>query len=330
MKKIFILFLGLSFLAGKLFPQDFHLSQYEDAPLNLNPAMTGMFAGKYRLHSHYRSQWATIATKPFLTTAVSGELNFKKVSGGVEIIDQRAGAGGYNVFGFQVSGALDRALGKSRRHRISFGLQGGLIHKSVNIAKLLFESQYTTGNGGGFDNSLSNEEFGFDQSVLMPDLNAGLVYYYAKSPARFNPFIGIAAFHLTRSKESFFGSDNIFPMRYLVHAGCKIVISEMIQLQPRVMYMQQVNNKEMVAGMDINFFMKDVDAYLILGASYRDVDAIIPVVALKYGNFTYKVSYDLNNSSLRPHTGGRGGFELSITMLGSKKKSPPVPECPRQ
>ena len=37
--------------------QDPHLSLYDAAPLFLNPAMTGVFEGDWRLHGQYRTQW---------------------------------------------------------------------------------------------------------------------------------------------------------------------------------------------------------------------------------------------------------------------------------
>ena len=66
MKKIILgLFVVVFTIHGKA--QDFHLSQYDAAALNANPAMTGVFKGEYRIHAHYRNQWSAFTTKPFTT-----------------------------------------------------------------------------------------------------------------------------------------------------------------------------------------------------------------------------------------------------------------------
>ena len=51
-------------LIAKVQGQDFHLSQYDAAPMYLNPALVGQFDGQYRLHGHYRTQWGSVSTKP--------------------------------------------------------------------------------------------------------------------------------------------------------------------------------------------------------------------------------------------------------------------------
>jgi len=48
------LFLVLSF---QLHAQDIHYSQFDRSPLNINPALTGLFKGDLRFIGNYRSQW---------------------------------------------------------------------------------------------------------------------------------------------------------------------------------------------------------------------------------------------------------------------------------
>ncbi|MBI3500929.1 MAG: PorP/SprF family type IX secretion system membrane protein [Bacteroidetes bacterium] len=316
-------------VGSEAFSQDFHLSQYDEAPLNLNPALTGFYNGTFRIHSHYRTQWNSIANHPFTTTLLSGEQHLKKISLGAQIADERAGAGDYSVFSLQLSAAYDKPLNYKKTHRISAGIQAGFEYKSVNLSKLIFESQYVGTNGGGFDNTLSNGEPNIGQQIFLPDINFGLMYYYAKNKSRINPFLGATAFHLTNPKESFFSESNKLPLRYLIHGGCKINIADRIQFVPKFLLMKQINDYEMVAGMDVNYALPNTVSFLILGASYRNKDAIIYFAGLKYGRATYKVSYDINNSSLSPATMGRGGFEISFTVIGSRYKPTPIPNCPR-
>src|SRR5262245_34526848 len=40
--------------------QDIHFSQFGNSPANLNPALTGVFAGDLRFIANYRSQWKSV------------------------------------------------------------------------------------------------------------------------------------------------------------------------------------------------------------------------------------------------------------------------------
>lgn len=324
----YILFFALLF-NGRISAQDFHLSQYDAAPLFLNPAMTGMFSGNYRAHAHYRSQWAAIATKPFQTTSLSYDTHVKKNSFGGQILNYRAGAGNYNAFSILVSGARDWAIDSAGNHHLSFGAQAGFIYKSVNMSKLIFENQYVATNGGSFDNSIPNGELNYNQSAFLHDANAGLFYYYAKDQCRINPFLGFTAFHISQPNESFYGQKNKLPMRFLLHGGAKVNVTESIQLIPKFFMMQQVNDQELTYSLLAHYYLKESNSFLILGATMRNKDAAIFEAGLKYGKYIYRLSYDINTSSLKPSTDGRGGLEISITFTQPKQKPNPIPNCPR-
>ena len=51
MRKLFGL-ASILLMSTVSFGQDFHLSQYDAASLNVNPGMTGVFKGDYRIHGH--------------------------------------------------------------------------------------------------------------------------------------------------------------------------------------------------------------------------------------------------------------------------------------
>ena len=54
--KLYILFLSVLGL-NTTKAQDWHLSMYDAAPMFLNPAMTGVVEGEWRVHAQYRNQW---------------------------------------------------------------------------------------------------------------------------------------------------------------------------------------------------------------------------------------------------------------------------------
>src|SRR5690242_843896 len=75
---------------------DPHFSQFYVYPSYLNPALTGVFDGTYRVSGIYRNQWSGITT-PFSTPGVSFDMNTEKNIGfGASIMNQNAGNAGYN------------------------------------------------------------------------------------------------------------------------------------------------------------------------------------------------------------------------------------------
>ncbi len=309
--------------------QDFHLSQYDAPPMFLNPAMTGMFDGKYRIHGHYRTQWMAVATKPFTTAGVSFDMPIKKFGAGIQIFNYRAGVGTYNALSALLSLGYDVVLDKQKNHHIALGVQGGIVNKSVDQSKLSFGNQYTTANDGGFDASVASGETFTNSNFTIHDINAGFLYYYAKENSRLNPFVGFSAFHLTQPTESFFGSSNKLPIRYYAHGGVKVNINEKIQLLPKAIYMKQINDQELTATLLLHYFLKNSDTYLIFGPTYRNKDAAIIEGGIKKGNYTARISYDINTSKLKEVSQSRGGFEISLTYVARRNKPNPLANCPR-
>ncbi|MBX7094618.1 MAG: type IX secretion system membrane protein PorP/SprF [Flavobacteriales bacterium] len=328
MKKSILIF-GFSCFALLGKTQDFHLSMYDAGPLFLNPAMTGVFEGDWRLHAQQRTQWRTVNFKPYNTSLLSFDMPTGKWGFGAQIINMRAGLGNYNALQGTVSAAYTVPLDRKKTHNFSMGLQAGVTQKSVEYQLLTYDNQYVTTNGGGFDNSLPSGENFQSNSVLVPQLNAGLLYYHSKQQSRLNPFLGVSAFNLLTPKESFFSGPNKLPMRFYAHTGVRINITEFIYVLPKVLYMMQSSASEITAACDAGFFMKQSEVMVLGGVVYRNKDAAILSLGARKGNFTGKLAYDINISTLQPSSNGKGAFEVSLTYIGKKPKSKTQKICPR-
>ncbi|MCX6311424.1 MAG: PorP/SprF family type IX secretion system membrane protein [Bacteroidetes bacterium] len=310
--------------------QDFHLTHYDAAKIYLNPAMTGMFDGYYRITANYRNQWSALTRNPFQTAAVAFDMPIKRYGAGIQIMNDRAGFGNFDVLQINLSGSYDLQLDKKNIHHLAFGMEAGVIQKSVDYGKLSWDNQYTTIDGGSFDMAMPSGESGYVERKYLLDISAGGLYYYAKESSRINPFVGFSAFHLNRPTESFYGIDNKLPIHYILHVGARIGINERLQLQPRFLYMAQTNAQEMVFGLQANIFLPNSESYLIVGPSFRSSkDAFIMEVGLKNGPFTYRMSYDVNTSTLKPATNNRGGIEFSVIYIAKRKTPVVAPNCPR-
>lgn len=311
------------------FGQDFHLSIYDAAPLYLNPAMTGVVEGSWRIHAHYRTQWKAVNFKPYTTGLVSFDMPYKKWGFGGQIVNYRAGIGNYNALQGVASAAYTLSIDRNKFHNLSFGLQLGLTQKSVEYQLHTFDNQYTTNNGGGFDNTLnSGEDFG-GQSFILPEFNFGALYYYSKQQSRLNPFLGVSAFNILQPKESFFDAANELPFRIYSHAGVRVNITETFYVIPKALFMQQKNFSELTFAGDVGWYLKAPETWLIGGLIYRNKDAAVVYVGAKKINYILKFSYDINFSSLSNASTGRGGFEISFTYMHQNAQPQHVKICPR-
>ena len=73
----------LMILAASISAQDIHFSQFYNSPLNINPALAGVFKEDIRFIGNYRSQWQSVPV-PYLTFSGAYDqkfLNFKLGNG---------------------------------------------------------------------------------------------------------------------------------------------------------------------------------------------------------------------------------------------------------
>lgn len=328
MKKLTLILTLLLGILGRT--QDFHLSQYDAAVLNVNPALTGLFKGDYRIHGHYRTQWSAVASKPFTTGLVGFDMKHNTNWGfGGQIVNFRAGSGGYNVVSVLPSASYKFAFGEEKFHFISFGAQAGFFQKSINSASLTFANQYVKTNGGEFNQGISSGETFTNNGIFKLDLNLGVMYYFSKPDNRINPFGGITFYHVNRPTESFLGEQNKLAIRPQIIAGTRIILNPKIAITPKLFYQYQDQASEFTYAIASQFYLETYDIFLLGTIIFRNEDAAIFEFGAKYGNFIGRLSYDINTSSLSSVSSGRGGTEFSLTYIFSRPNPNPVPTCPK-
>jgi len=322
-KKISCLLVGLV-LSACLDAQDFHLSQYESAPLYLNPALTGMYVGDkgdFRLSNDYRSQWKSVSNTPFSTIYLAYDQPYqikkKRIGLGAYLINERAGIGHFNTLSFMTSVAYNITEG-SLKHYLTTGLQLGLFNKSFSPSAYTFDSQYSNGTGT-FNTNLPNEENFSTENITRFDANMGIFYKYIAPEAKIHPFVGFSIYHLNLPKESFTGVGTRLPMRFALNMGCDIQADPSWKLTPSLLYMNQAGATELNLGMQAYYQLKGLFS-LTGGLNYRYQDAVILNIGLKQEGHIFRLGYDINTSGLRTATGGRGAFELSLILIGYKGK----------
>lgn len=309
--------------------QDFHLSLYDSGPLFLNPALTGVVDAQARIHAQYRNQWSSVAYKPFTTALISADMPKGKWGYGVQMMNMRAGIGNYNVFQFLASTGYAVPIDKEKNHNLTFGLQAGITQKSIRENKYTFDEQYNRKDGGSFDQSYDNNEDFSRRSQILPQLNAGLMYFYTKQQSWVNPFFGVSAFNLTKPKETFFDQNNHLPMRFVFHFGTRVSITEELYVIPKILIMKQTKAFEQTYAIDAGYYLKQGKLYILAGYVFRAKDASIANIGVRKENYILKFGYDFNTSTLKTASKTRGAMEIAFTYLMGKEKIEKIKHCPR-
>lgn len=329
-------------LPPSLKAQDIHFSQFFEDPSNLNPALIGA-VNATRGALNYKDQWRSVTT-PYQTVAGSYEMRFntnewekvpaktevyklaqKRMAGGISFFSDRAGDGNMGLSQVQLS--LSSAVPLSSRSVLSVGLQGGYSQRSVNYSKLIFPEQY---NGTGYDpTSSTGENFG-NGVFYHADFAGGLLYAYNKKESKisandqFKCFAGVSIYHFNRPRQSFLDNGERMYARQMIHANFEKGFKQTnVSILPSFMVALQGPSKEIIFGGMVKYKLRNDTKYtgfirgsnLLLGAYYRNSDALIACFQMEFGNYGLGFSYDINTSPLHTASNFRGGFEIMLKFV---------------
>ncbi len=303
------------------YAQDYHLSQYDIAPIYMNPALAGMYLGEkgdFRIMSNYRSQWQQLQSKPYTTALIAFDKPIGRFGVGGYVIDNLAGLSNYNSFGCIVGGAYQITNDESKNHYLTTGVQVGFMNVNYNTNDLLFSSQYFSDRG--LDGNAPNGENFAKLNLLKPDINAGIYYKYRNTNQKFNPFAGFSINHINMPDQSTLGIPYRLPMRFNLNAGSDIQVNPSLKLQPSCLYMYQGGAAELSLGVLAFYNLKNTNYELVSGLAYRLQDAIVLNIGIKEGGNTFRISYDIVTSPLQVYAGNRGAIEMGVIYTGTNKQ----------
>ncbi len=317
-----ILFLNiiLVFIVMQSKSQDIHFSQFYATPLLQNPANAGFFNCDYRLVANYKQQWRSV-TVPFTTFHASGDIRriLKRDKGiigiGLDASVDKAGDSKFTTTQFGLALSIHKPLDKFNHHYFGGGLMLGMTSANIDYTNLLFSDQYLAFNG------IQLTQENLELSTLSYfDLSAGVSYNFIP-PSFQNSFtMGAAVYHINKPVKSFLGDDSSKVFRKIVlNMGANLHASEKFEFYPKIQYMNQGPNHEILVG---GFIRVDLDKMenskygVYLGPWYRWNDAWIIVTRFDIDKMSIAFNYDLNTSDLAEVTELKGGPELSIIYIG--------------
>jgi type IX secretion system PorP/SprF family membrane protein len=303
-------------IANHISAQDIHFSQYYFSPLTLNPAHTGNFVGDSRFFGNYRSQWREISN-PYNTFSAGGDMNFYpnniNTSAGLVLVNDKSG-GNLSVLKILPSAALHKSIAGFHIHA---GIQPGLVVKTIDFYANSFPNQLNW-DKGKFDNTLPNNEANVSQRHSFFDLTIG--FHVSKKIGRFEPELGLAMFHLNKPKDSFFDQNNHLPVRQAYNAGLSYFVTANVITRVHSMMGYTTKASDWVSGFSIEYKLAQKTFYsnsVFAGFMWRDglkrnSDAGIITAGLNYAKYTIGFSYDINFSTLKTSTGGKGAYEIAF------------------
>ncbi len=332
--RVLILSLPLLWLPLKRgISQDIHFSQFQAAPSNLNPSLTGAFDGDYRFIGIHRNQWSAVS-KPYSTFGFSADAKAPKdidgLGAGASFYHDIAGDSRYRTVQAALSASWKVFIPNDSSHRIAGGIRPRFEQKRINYQELKFDNQY---NGLYYDPNRSNGENFSRRQRRYFDTDLGVRY-----ERRLNDGIryggGIALYNLLSPKQSFFNDNSIQRDRRITFFGNgRYPLSEKVKLQPAVFLGMQGTYHEFIFGTRGEYVLKDGlwrDRSLFAGVFYRTRDAGYLTVGMNYDQWRVGLSYDINVSQLQPASNNRGGFEISVRYIMRQLERPDEPHktCP--
>ncbi len=325
-----IIFSTLMLLHLHVCGQSLLFSQYYAAPLNINPALAGTYQHDY-FSLNYRSQWRDL-NQPYqaglftYTHPVFTEKPRRQHTGNVAFSAFSESVGNYGLYqswGVQAAAAYNLSLDYQQNYMLIFGLQGGLIQRSVDLGGLRWGSQYNPALG--FDGSITPSVSGQDQRTY-PVFSTGFVWLY--NPARqyllrdFSAFAGMSVANLNRPDGSFAGGIRE-PLRFKVHGGVEYAFSSGLSVLPGLLaVITQRQSYHMNLGTYLHYKLRNPfpkELTLMAGAWYRWSDAFVFSGGMAVKNLTLATSIDLNQRKAGIPSQSGGAFEVTVAYKILKK-----------
>lgn len=320
--------------------QDIHFSQFDMAPLVINPAFTGMFDGQVRVGGIYRNQWGSVtvpyvtfgahADMPIYTDATGGYL-----AAGLVVFNDKAGDGNLQNFTGLASLSYHKTVGNGD---LAVGLQGGYAQKSIDLSKLYFGDEAL--NGTFAQGTSAEYGLGIGNSVNYYLVNAGVSLSGAPNE-NFNYVVGLAANNINQPNDALLKKQTSavgLDMRYTGQLGLSIKSGDRFYIRPAAIYQNQASATEIIGGTEFLYHVSNDPGYenfspgVFVGGWYRSGDAAIITGGMEFKGFRVGLAYDYNISTLNSASNGRGGFEIAVRYVapnGMKFANRRVVSCTR-
>jgi len=315
-RAILVIILEICIL-GILSAQDYYFSQFYSSPLTLNPAMTGLFNGDYRVVTNYRNQ--NEALTPFNTYSASFDTKILQ-----KILEQ-------DVFSVGLVLVQDELLNKSVSNTVlmfstayhdrigendylAAGLQGGLYQTYVNMYAFTYPQQWDPITG---EASLPITEQFQNTNIDLFDMNIGLIWYHYMGKSS-SIFLGGAIFHVAQPETKYLNTNGYLSRRYVFHGGAHAALNDKISLVPIFVVEYQNKANQVIIGTTVEY--RSNNNAFKFGGWYKCSGMYTFYLGMEFKGVELGASYDFVSSS--DYLGNNiGGVEISLIFTSFYKKS---------
>jgi type IX secretion system PorP/SprF family membrane protein len=252
---------------------------------------------------------------------------------GAVFVNDKSGDGKLSMTTAMASAAFQKGLDKNHHHFLGVGIQLGFTQKSLKWQQLAFPDQFSS-TTNDFDLSQSTGENFSKPNIRYFDMQAGFLHQsMIKDVVSF--MTGLSVYHLVQPKESFLGQNVKLANRFTVHESIRIKAMKNFYITPNFIYQYQNKAQEINFGTGLEYHVPYGKSEFVgsIGGWYRLKDAAIVTAGFEYYKVRLLFAYDINASTLKPATNGRGAFELAIIYTGILKtksiSAPILVPCPR-
>ncbi len=342
----FVCLIALVLPLRQLPAQDIHFSQFANSPINLNPALAGIFGGELRAVGNYRHQWARVPV-PYTTFGLSADRKFfhnptrfdQFFSAGLRMFHDKQGSLGLTSVQFSIPLSFTMPIAQNKRHFLTLGFAPGYGSRYFNNSELTFDEQFVD---CFFDPTAAITENLSSNRLQYVDLSGGVNWrMQGKLRSRSRLDVGVALHHLNRPHHDFWSESVVGGGQVRLASRVATYGLGMLQLTNRfdaigqVQYQRQGGYRELVYGVGGRLHVNTMpyNEFAIQGNvsfRHRYNDAIIAQLEGHWRTWTLAFSYDFNTSANASQlTNGRGGPEVAIIWRMYKVK--PLPffkTCP--
>lgn len=313
---ILLLLIGWFFVIPSTKAQDPYYTQYYNAPLYYNPALTGIDKG-LKIRVNYRDQWPqyTDDLKSYNFSMDVAE-RFMPGAGGLGIIFNTNKEGKGFIKRNQIGGSLSARIRMSNYWTSQLGLMVSFIQKQIDNDDFIWSDQLDNLHGLLYPNS---SFAGFtSQNTSYVDLNLGYAVKYEKHYV--SATLGLAVQHLTKPNESFSDLEQRLSRKYIFSSDFVILQrsnpKKGFKFNPGLLYEYYSGYHTFTLGSNVArsvmygglwYRSKQSQIY-----NYQAVSVLvglnIPMVN-KYSRIKFMYSYDISVNNMK---GNGGAHEITL------------------
>ncbi len=327
MKRITLLYCFL-LSSGIAVAQTTQFSQFFASSAYLNPAFVGLESTP-SLTMNYKSMVSENEVNQYQLSHVSVAIPINKTTTietqnagvGMSFVQEYTGFEGiFSTTNVLVSGSYVMNLDVESKKIFSFGLQGGVIQKSIDPANLQFGSQYNPYIG--HDDTLPIETL-INYKHLAPTFNFGVIY---SQKDHHNPILsengiiaGLSA-HGINSPTNGFSDQKHIPIQYKAFVSANTKLRKGYFIHPSAYITWTAETYQLNAGMYASQYIgKTLSTMVQVGAWVRHKDSYIVLAGVQHNNWKAGLSVDFNSSNINENPvlnvqGNQPTWELSFSF----------------